>query len=68
VFEGVYENGNRLQGVLRLANGAVFEGSFENDKKNGLGKMSWPNGDVYTGVFRENMRSGKGTLKKFSRL
>ncbi len=67
MFEGVYENGNRLHGVLRLANGAVFEGSFENDKKNGLGKMSWPNGDVYTGVFRENMRSGKGTLVNLRR-
>jgi hypothetical protein len=66
-FEGVYENGNRQRGVLRLANGSIFEGNFENDKKSGQGKMSWPSGDVYTGGFRENMRSGKGTVINLKR-
>ena len=51
-IEGGYidANGN-LQGrfIIHFADGNVFEGNYENDAKNGYGKMTWSNGDVYEG-------------------
>ena len=51
-LEGGYidANGN-LQGrfIAHFADGGVFEGNFENGKKNGYGKMTWSDGDVYEG-------------------
>jgi hypothetical protein len=36
-------------GKETLDTGAVYEGEFYNDKKQGLGKIKWPNGDYYEG-------------------
>lgn len=45
-----------------MPNGAKYEGSWVNDKREGQGIYLWENGDKYEGNFHENERSGKGTL------
>ena len=51
-LEGGYIDVNGIkQGtfIFHYATGSVFEGNFENDLKNGYGKMTWSSGDVYEG-------------------
>ena len=38
----------------------IFEGNFDNNKKNGNGILIFVNGDKYEGNFREDIREGKG--------
>ena len=33
---------------------ASYEGKYADGKKNGLGKMTFPNGDVYFGEWKDN--------------
>lgn len=40
---------------------AMYEGSYSNGKKHGVGKMTFPNGDVYHGEWKENKMDGEGT-------
>ncbi len=55
-----YLNGMRHNGTLVTANGTVYQGHFDNDKKHGKGLMRFPDGSVYEGDFRDNQRAGKG--------
>ena len=41
-------------------NGDLFEGRWENDKKNGIGRLEYANLGVYTGDLVEDKRVGKG--------
>ena len=38
----------------------MFDGFFENDKKNGYGILRYINGDKYDGEFINDIRQGKG--------
>ena len=38
----------------------IFEGNFDNNKKNGNGILIFVNGDKYEGNFKEDIREGKG--------
>jgi len=40
---------------------ASYEGKYADGKKNGLGKMTFPNGDVYFGEWKDNKMDGEGT-------
>ncbi len=35
-------------------------GNFENDKKEGGGKLVYPNGDNFSGTWKDNVPQGKG--------
>ena len=38
-------------GVLKWADGKVYEGEFENDMRHGQGKLTTPTGDVFQGLW-----------------
>lgn len=40
---------------------AQYEGDYWNGKKQGVGKMTYPNGDVYHGQWKDNKMHGEGT-------
>jgi hypothetical protein len=63
-YEGGYHKDKREDdnGYYLYEDGAVFIGSFKNDKRNGWGKMSYARGDVYEGEWRDYNRHGRGTL------
>jgi len=48
------------QGVHTSVTGIVYEGSWEGDKMNGLGKLSHPSNAVYEGDFVNNRFHGRG--------
>ena len=37
------------KGKVEWADGKVYEGDYENDKKHGFGTFSWPDGRKYVG-------------------
>lgn len=41
-------------------NGNVYEGIFDNGRKNGFGRMTYANGDLYIGSWIDNKRDGLG--------
>merc|ERR1719298_324754 len=43
--------------------GAVYEGEYNDGKRDGVGTMTYPNGDVYTGEWKESKMHGVGTYK-----
>jgi hypothetical protein len=47
-------------GVLKTANGNMYEGSFSADAMHGIGKYSFSTGEVYDGDYDSNKRSGRG--------
>ena len=38
----------------------VYEGDYEDDKFNGLGRMTYNSGDIYEGEFKNNRMDGRG--------
>jgi hypothetical protein len=42
---------------------ATYDGAYADGKKNGLGKMTFPNGDEYHGEWKDNKMEGEGTYK-----
>jgi len=38
-----------------------YEGTFKNDKKRGIGKMTYSNGDIYEGEWKDDQKHGRGT-------
>ena len=42
--------------------GAVYEGEWKDNKRNGHGTYKWSNGDVYEGEWKNNQPNGKGTF------
>ena len=38
----------------------VYEGTWQQNKRTGLGKHTWPDGKVYEGIWHEDQRSGEG--------
>ena len=62
-LEGGYldVNGNKHgRFVIHYASGNVFEGNFENDLKNGYGKMTWTSGSVFEGNYENGTQNGYG--------
>lgn len=48
------------RGTLLKSNGAVFQGSWDNDKQDGYGRRRWSSGDSYQGEFKNGSFHGKG--------
>jgi hypothetical protein len=40
----------------------VYEGSLQDNERNGKGTMKYANGDVYVGLWLEDKRNGRGTM------
>lgn len=49
------------KGIYTWKTGAVYEGYWKNNKRNGKGRMTNPDGKVYEGDFVENVKQGYGT-------
>ncbi|GEM_PF-6594410 len=47
---------------VELEDGDVYEGYFQNGKKNGHGTYTWSNGDVFDGDWMDGKRTGKGKI------
>ena len=50
------------KGIYKYSNGAVYEGEFVNNLKNGIGVMVWQSGDKYIGEWKAGNITGKGKL------
>jgi hypothetical protein len=48
---------------VQKVNGEVFEGTFEDGKKCGYGKMVYGNLDVYEGGWKDNQQHGEGEMR-----
>ena len=51
------------QGVVRMADGTVLEGTFAEDELNGSGRIQFSNGDEYDGELRDGLFDGYGTYR-----
>jgi len=63
-FEGKYKNGFLLdKGIVKLANGSVYEGKFVKGKFQKIkGKEVYNDKTIYEGTFRNDVKSGQGTM------
>lgn len=48
-----------VQGRLVLGDGSIYDGTWRNGKKSGLGTFYFSNGDVFQGSWREDVMHGK---------
>ncbi|HEY6599017.1 MAG TPA: hypothetical protein VIZ30_06885, partial [Pseudomonadales bacterium] len=46
---------------IELPNGDVYDGEFQNGKRNGRGTFTWADGNRYVGEYRDDEMQGKGT-------
>ena len=53
-----YDRG--LEHTIRYKDGTIYEGFFRGGKKNGKGKLTFPNGDIYNGNWVNGERHGHG--------
>ncbi len=47
---------------FQLESGSVYHGQWFEGKRNGRGKLVWPDGSIYEGGWQEDMSNGKGRL------
>ena len=40
----------------------MYEGSYEDDKKNGIGMFTWESGNYYKGCYKDDERHGYGEM------
>ena len=40
----------------------MYEGNYENDKKNGMGQFTWESGNYYKGCYKDDERHGYGEM------
>ena len=64
-YNGFWIKSNRSgQGEMHnYTEGSIYEGLWENDKKNGNGTLNYSNGDYYIGGFKNDKFDGKGKGK-----
>ncbi len=60
-FEGEFRNGSMYHGTYTYANGDVYQGYFQKNKRHGQGKYTYHNGGVFTGEY-EYGKKKKGTF------
>ncbi|TNV83638.1 hypothetical protein FGO68_gene7791 [Halteria grandinella] len=63
-YQGMLQNNQfEGQGTLKLSNGDIYEGSFQNSLYNGIGKIVFGNQRfTYSGQFINGLFNGEGTL------
>ena len=52
------------QGTFTWSSGAVYTGSWKQNKQNGSGKYTWANGDVYEGQWKDGVMEGEGIIRQ----
>ena len=57
------ETMNDNLGIIKLDNGAIYEGNLANGIRHGKGKQIYANGDIYEGGWKSGKREGFGVLK-----
>ena len=61
ILTKIKENNFNITGIYYLANGKIYEGTIENYKINGYGRI-WENGNInYVGQFKNEVFDGFGT-------
>ncbi|EGD81036.1 hypothetical protein PTSG_10979 [Salpingoeca rosetta] len=50
------------KGLMKFANGSIYDGEWSNDKMHGHGKLTLSDGTQYEGSFENGEYSGNGTL------
>lgn len=66
-FEGfMQKNVKSSEGLMRYANGNIYIGNWNNDKRHGLGKLTYPDGvqSLY-GIWNSDKFSGRGKVVKY---
>ena len=61
-----YLNGKMCKdgiGKLKMKDGGIYEGMFDNDVMSGVGRMTQANGDMYQGEWANNQANGHGVFK-----
>jgi hypothetical protein len=44
------------------ANCNMYDGDYQNDKKNGYGLFTWESGNIYKGNYKDDERDGYGEM------
>ena len=62
-FEGKIEDTKNYtgNGTLKTTDDSIYEGSLEDGKRHGKGKMIFINGDIYEGYWKNGFMNGNGT-------
>lgn len=50
------------KGIYTWENGAKYEGSWKDGKRNGFGKYTYANGTIYEGSWKDDKKEGKGKM------
>ena len=59
----VKDNDNKVDKELtKNLNGEIYKGTYNNNMKDGLGKLTKPDGSFYEGEFKNDMKDGNGKL------
>ena len=61
-YKGNFDHGEGNGKGKMLLNGALYEGTFVDSKREGKGKIIYENGDTYTGNFKSDKMHGQGTF------
>ena len=59
---GQYKNDQENGYVTCVEKWGTYVGSVVDDRKCGVGKLTFPNGDVYVGQFEDDMLHGRGSM------
>ncbi|OMJ67734.1 hypothetical protein SteCoe_35027 [Stentor coeruleus] len=59
-LEGILKHGN---GTYTYANGDIYTGEWNENKKHGIGEMIWANGQKYNGYWEFDEIKGQGTMQ-----
>ena len=49
-------------GIFKWADGSLYKGYFQNNKKEGEGEIQWTNGISFKGNFVNDKQDGKGVM------
>lgn len=60
IFKGTFKNNERHNGIYYYKNGDCYEGYWNNDVKDGYGKLTLVNGESYDGQFFDGEKHGEG--------
>lgn len=62
-YNGIFKNGQMVNGKWLLPNGSYYEGNFNNNKPNGIGVWKFSNGNVVNGHYSQ-AKSAAGSLSE----
>lgn len=61
-FKGVWRNDMRAEGEMRMTNGNIYIGGFDNDKFHGAGRLLLNTGLIFDGSFDHGICAPVGKL------